>query len=241
VTIGGKGSIDPLTARILYQSFFGLHNNQLNSVPGDAHTEMDWILRIPGVNNYLVFYGDAYADDDILPIKNPPKNPWHPGLYITRFPGLSKLDLHVEGVSTAQPGLSFNAGFTPGTPGNRGQFNYWNFDYRDGYTNAGNLLGNTVGRDGQAIQGWLTYWLSPRNSLQVLYKNSSIAGEFMPDGGSWQDYSVSSETHLQSGFYLKAQVQYENISKFPVLFSSPQRNVTAIVEVGFAPGNRERK
>jgi len=241
VTIGGNGSRDPLTGRTLYQSFLGLHNNELNSVPGDAHTEMDWTLYVPGTRNYIVLYGDAYADDDILPIKNPPKNPWRPGIYITRFPGISKLDLHVDGVSTTQPGLSFNAGFVPGSPGNRGQFDYWNFTYRDGYTSGGNLIGNTVGRDGQAIQGWFTYWFSPCNSLQVLYKNSSVAGEFMPGGGAWQDYSVSNETHLQSGFYFKTEVQYEHISKFPVLFSSPQRNITAILEVGFTPAERGRK
>jgi membrane-associated phospholipid phosphatase len=240
VTIGGQGSGNPLTSRLFLESFFGLHNNQLNSVPGDTHTEMDWALYVPGVRNYLVLYGDAYADDDILPIKNPPKNPWHPGLYITRFPKLPKLDLHVEWVSTEQPGFSFDLGF-PGGPANKGQFNYFHTDYPDGYTNGGNLIGNSVGRDGKAIQGWLTYWLSPRNSLQALYKNSSVAGEFMPGGGAWQDYSVRSEMHMQSGFHVQTELQYEHISRYPVLFNGPQRNFTATVEIGFSPGERRRK
>jgi membrane-associated phospholipid phosphatase len=240
VTIGGKGSIDPLTARILYQSFFGLHNNQLNSVPGDAHTEMDWTLYVPGVRNYIVLYGDAYADDDILPIKNPPKNPWHPGIYITRFPLLPMLDLHVDSVSTEQPGFSFDNFYTGG-PANKGEFNYWNGDYPDGYTNGGNLLGNTVGRDGRAFQGWLTYWFSPRNNLQLFYKKSSISSEFLPGGAAWQDFAIRNQVYLQSGFYVKSQFQFEPISRYPLLFNRPQRNFTAILEIGFSPRERRKQ
>jgi membrane-associated phospholipid phosphatase len=237
VTIGGRGSNNPLTSRVLFQSFFGLHNYQIGSVPGDTHTEMDWTFYVPKVRNYIVLYGDAYADDDILPIKNPPKNPWRPGIYITRFPGLPKLDLHMDSVSTQQPGFSFDVGYTGGSA-NKGQFNYWNLWYPDGYTNAGNLIGNSVGRDGKAFEVWLTYWLSPRNSLQLFYKKSSIATEFMPGGGAWQDYSIRNEIHLRSGFYMKTQLQYEHISRYPVLFNGSQRNLTAIAEIGFSPGKK---
>jgi membrane-associated phospholipid phosphatase len=233
--IGGQGSGNPLTSYLAFQQFFGLTNKQLDSVPGKTSTEMDWTLYVPWVGNYIVLYGDAYAADDVLPIKNPPKNPWRPGIYITRFPGLPKLDLHVDSVSTEQPGLSFDNGYVPGTPANNGYFNYWNQNYQDGYTNGGNLIGNTVGRDGRAFQGWLTYWLSPRNSLQLFYKKSSVAGDFMPGGGAWQDYSVRNEMHLRSGFYMKTELQYEHISRYPILFNGPQRNFTAIVEVGFSP------
>jgi hypothetical protein len=228
VTIGGQGSGNPLTTQNFIYSFFGKVNQRLDSVPGDAHTEMDWTFYVPKVRNYIVLYGDAYADDDILPIENPARNPWHPGIYITRFPALPKLDLHVEGVSTEQIN-NRAAGI-----GNNGQFNYWNFVYRDGYTNDGYLIGNSVGRDGKTIQGWLTYWFSARNSLQLLYKNNSVAKDFFPGGGAWQDYAVKSEMHLRSGLYVKSELQYEHISYYPVLFKSPQNNVTAIVEVGFS-------
>ena len=229
-----------ITSYLFFQSFFGLHNNQVNSVPGKTSTEMDWTLYVPWVRNYIVLYGDAYAVDDQLPIKDPPKNPWRPGIYITRFPGLPKLDLHVDSVSTEQPGFSFDNTYTGG-PANSGQFNYFNGDYRDGYTNGGALIGNSVGRDGRAFQGWLTYWLSPRNSLQLFYKKSSVAGDFMPGGGAWQDYSVRNQIHLRSGFYMKTELQYEHISRYPVLFNGPQRNFTAIAEIGFSPGERGRR
>jgi hypothetical protein len=154
---------------------------------------------------------------------------------------LPKLDLHVDSVSTEQPGLSYDLGWVSGDPVNSGHLNYWNSDYPDGYTNGGNLIGNSVGRDGRAFEGWLTYWLSPRNNLQLFYKKSSVAGDFMPGGAAWQDYSVRNEMHLRSGFYMKAELQYEHISRYPVLFNGPQRNITAIAEIGFTPGERGLK
>jgi membrane-associated phospholipid phosphatase len=238
--IGGQGVANgnQLTGRYFLDQFFG--RQVFGSVPGHTSTEMDWTFYVPWVGNYIVLYGDAYATDDQLPIKNPPKNPWRPGIYITRFPKLPKLDLHVESVSTEQPGISFDSFYTGG-PANKGQFNYWNQSYHDGYTNGGFLIGNSVGRDGRAFQGWLTYWLSPSNSLQVIYKKSSVTGEFMPGGGSWQDYSVRSEMHLRSRFYMRTELQYEHISRYPLLFNGPQRNITAILEVGFSPGERGKK
>ncbi len=241
VEIGGQGSRDPLTGKDLVESFFGTYNSALNSIPGKTSTEMDWTFYVPWVRNYIVLYGDAYAVDDQLPIKDPPKNPWRPGIYITRFPGLPKLDLHVDSVSTEQPGFTFDKFYVPGGPVNSGQFNYWNGDYPDGYTNGGNIIGNSVGRDGRAFEGWLTYWLTSRNTVQVFYKKSSVAGDFMPGGAAWQDYAVRNEMYLRSGFYWKTEFQYEHISRYPVLFNGPQNNLTAILEIGFCPRDKSPK
>jgi hypothetical protein len=240
VEIGGQGSPSPLTSRNFLESFFGTYNSAINSIEGKTSTEMDWTFYVPGVRNYIVLYGDAYAVDDQLPIKNPPKNPWRPGIYITRFPGLPKLDLHVDSVSTEQPGLSFDKGYAGG-PANAGRFNYWNSKYRDGYTNGGDLIGNVVGRDGRTFEGWLTYWLSPSNNLQLFYNRNKVGADFIPGGGSWQNYGARSEVHLRSGVYVKAELQYENISSYPLLFNGPQRNITATAEIGFSPGERLRK
>jgi hypothetical protein len=230
VMIGGGGLGNPLTGRDFVDSFFGLVDKQINSVPGHNQSEMDWTFYVPGVSNYLVIYGDATASDDILPVENPARNPWHPGIYITRFPGLPKLNLHVEGVSTEQPGRYTMFGYL-----NQGDFNYWNESYRDGYTNGGNIIGNAVGRDGRSIGAWLTYSFSPRNSAQIRYQHNSVASDFIPGGGEWQDYSASNQLYFRSGIYMKAEVQYEHISRYPLLFNGPQSNITAIAEVGFSP------
>ena len=232
--IGGKGE-DPsggndLTPDNLIHSLVGVKKTGTGSVPGDAHSEMDWTFYVPKVRHYIVLYGDGYADDDPLPIGEPLRNPWRPGVYITHIPGIPKLDFHIEGVSTEYPGR-FGGG-------NQGQFTYWNQNYRDGYTNDGYLIGNTVGRDGRAIQFWFTYWESPREILQFNYKHSTVNADFIPGGGAWQDYKISSETYLRSGFYHKAYLQYEHISRYPILFSGPQQNVTATMEFGFSPNYR---
>lgn len=223
VTIGGKGGT-PLTTKNFFLSFFGQKSSQLNSVPGDSHSSFDWTFYVPKVRNYLVFYGDLYADDDFVPFQNLPKNPFRPGIYLTRFPLLPKLDFHMEAASTESPGFS-----------NRGDLNYWNFTYHDGYTSNGNLIGNTVGRMGRALQFWFTYWISPKNTLQLTYKHNTVSKDFVPQGGAWQDYGLRHEMYLRSGLYVKSQLQYERISSYPLLFSRPQSNTTAVVELGFVP------
>ncbi|MBZ5697605.1 MAG: phosphatase PAP2 family protein [Acidobacteriia bacterium] len=229
--IGGTGG-DPLTLHNLLGSYIGRTDPKTGSVPGDTETEMDWTFYVPKVRNYIVLYGDAYAEDDGLPIQNPARNPWHPGIYITHFPRIPKLDFHMEGVSTEQSGLLHGLG-------NHGVFNYWNELYHDGNTVNGNLLGNTVGRDGRAIQSWFTYWISPANTLQFTYRHNTVSSDFVPGGGAWQDYSVRSDTYLKSGFYVKAELQYENIPHFPMLFNGPKSNFAAVVEVGFIPRGKK--
>lgn len=228
-TIGGRGG-DPLTPKNFFLSFFGQVNHQLNSVPGDTENEMDWTFYVPKVRNYVVLYGEVYAEDDFIAWVRPTAYPFRPGIYITRIPGIAKLDLHIEAANTQAPGWSY-----PNGSGNRGQVVYWNSTYREANTNNGFLTGNTVGRMGQTIQGWLTYWASPRNTFHFSYKNNFVDPAFVPGGGKWQDYSLHNELHLSSGIYLKSQMQYEHISRYPMLFSGTQRNVTAIVELGFLP------
>jgi membrane-associated phospholipid phosphatase len=226
--IGGAGSNNPLTTRNLVRSFFGVIDPRLNSVPGDNESEMDWTFYVPKVRNYFVLYGDAYAEDDILPVENPPRNPWHPGIYVTRVPGIPKLDFHMEGVSTESSSALIGGG-------NAGHYTYYNYQYPDGNTNRGSLIGNTVGREGRAIQCWFTYWISPQNSLQFIYRHNKINPEFVAGGATWQDYELRNEFYLRNGFYVKSELQYEDISRYPILFSGPRGNLTAILEVGFYP------
>lgn len=231
--IGGTGG-NPLTSYDLFYNLIGKQpvvNGVTISVPGATETEMDWSFHVPGVRNLLVLYGDAYAQDDVLPLEDPRRNPWHPGIYLTRIPGIPKLDFHMEGVST-EAGGAIN-----GT--NHGDFDFWNSIYRDGNTNNGYLIGNTVGRDGRAIQGWFTYWISAQDTVQFTYKHNSVSTDFIPGGGAWQDYTLQNETHLRNGFYVKGELQYEHISHFPVLFQGPQMNFTAILEIGFSPERRK--
>ena len=60
----------------------------------------------------------------------------------------------------------------------------------------------------------------------------SVSPDFIPQGGLWQDYAVKNEMYLRSGLYFKSQLQYEHISRYPLLFNGPQKNIAAVVEMG---------
>lgn len=232
-TIGGRGG-DPFTLHNFALSFFGQVSQKLDSVPGDNDNEMDWTFYVPKVRNYIVLYGEVYAEDDFIAWVRPTAYPFRPGIYITRFPGVPKVDLHIEAANTQTPGQDPNTN-------NDGQFTFYNAGYNEADTNDGFLMGNTVGRKGQTIQGWLTYWASPRNTFQIAYKNNIVDPSFIPGGGAWQDYSLRNEFHRRSGLYVKSQLQYEHISHYPLLFNGRQQNVTAIVELGFTPTSKKRE
>jgi hypothetical protein len=88
---------------------------------------------------------------------------------------------------------------------------------------------------GRSIQCWSNYWISSRQRLQLAYKYSTVSDKFVPQGGAWQDYGLRHEADLQSGLYLKTQLQYEHISYFPILFGGSKGNFTAAIEIGFTP------
>ena len=225
-TIGGIE--DPLNTHTFLLSMFGRVDSKTGSVPGDSHTSIDWTWRVPGLQNRFVFYGELEDDDDPIPLQNLTKAVLRPGIYVVRLPWTNKWDLHVEWTSSESPGRKPYQG--------QGNLNYWNQSYRDGYTNNGNLVGNTVGREGKAMQVWTRYWISPYHTLDFTAKASEVDSDFIPGGGKFQDYRVSHQLSLRSGVYFRSFFQFERISHFPLLFTNGKNNETASLEIGFAPG-----
>ncbi len=223
--IGGTGH--PLTSGNFIRSLFGRVYSVTGSVPGDSRTSFDWTWRVPRTAGSTVFYGELEDDDDLIPFQNLTKTVFRPGLYFTRLPFLPKWDLHVEYTSSETPGRKSYQ--------NSGDLNYWNQDYRDGYTNFGELMGNVVGREGKTLQAWSRWWISPRKTLDLSWKQSKVLGDYVPGGADWQDFSATHSITLSSGAYFKTMVQFEHISKYPLLFSGPQNNVVASIEIGFLP------
>jgi hypothetical protein len=224
--IGGTGA-NPFTAGNVIRSFFGQVDHTLNSVPGDSRTAVDWTWRVPGVHDWITFYGELEDDDDFIPLQNPAKSVIRPGVYFPRLPLLPKVDLHFEYTSSTSPG---RASFQ-----NHGNLNYWNLNYPAGYTNDGSLMGNTVGREGVSLQGWVRYWASPNQTLDLSWKQQIVLKDYVPGGGKWQDYSARYSLTRRSGIYLTALFQFEHIFSYPLLFSGSRNNVTAAVELGFLP------
>ncbi|MFY9906967.1 MAG: capsule assembly Wzi family protein [Terriglobales bacterium] len=226
-TIGG--TFDPLNTRLFFESYFGRVDKKERSAPGDSHTSVDWTWHLPHLQDRVVFYGEMESDDDPIPFQNLTRAVLRPGIYLVRLPFLNRWDFHAEWTSSDCPGKGDD---------NQGHLNYWNNSYRDGYTNNGNLVGNTVGREGKTIQAWTRFWISPRRTLEVTAKNSEVDTDFIPGGGKWQDYRATGEATLRTGLYFRTFLQYERIGHFPLLFWGVRNNVTASLEIGFAPGSR---
>jgi hypothetical protein len=223
--IGGTGH--PLTSEQFFQSFFGRVNSKENSVPGDSRTAVEWTWQLPKLHDWATFYGELEDDDDPIPLQNVAKSTWRPGIYFPRLPFLPKWDLHFEWTSSTSPG---RASFQ-----NHGNLNYWNLAYTSGYTNDGNLMGNTVGREGVTLQAWTRFWIAPRHTLDLSWKQSRVLDDFVPGGGKWQDIQAGYSFTSHSGVFMKTVVQLEHISSFPLLFSGARNNVVAFVELGFLP------
>src|ERR1700687_3560413 len=152
---------------------------------------------------------------------------WRAELYLSRFPGVSRLDLRVEGLYTDVPGgVAANTKF-PGTF-------YSNLTWLSGYTNNGDLIGSWIGRGGQGAQAWTNYWFSRRNRLQFYFRHQKVSQEFVPGGGTLTDFGVRGDYWVRSNLGLSASVQYERWL-FPVIQPGPERNVAASVEIQFQP------
>ena len=221
---GGPGY--PLTFHTLIRSLFSTANENAGgaSKPGNRTAGMDLMYRLPGLRNWLTFYADGYTDDEFSPVAYADRSAWRAGLYFSQFPRIHKLDLRVEGVYTDNP-IGGNVGHG---------FYYFNFTWRSGYTNNGNLLGSWVGREGQGAQAWSNYWFGARNRLQLNFRHQKVSQEFIPGGGTLTDIGVRGDYWVRPNLGLSAWVQHERWL-FPVIQPNVSRNVTATVQILFEP------
>jgi len=175
----------------------------------------------------LTLFGEGYTDDEFSPIAYVDVSAWRAGLYLSRFPGVSRLDFRVEGVYTDIPGGTALNAKTPGTF-------YQNRTWLNGYTNNGDLIGSWIGRGGQGAQAWSNYWFSPRNRVQFSFRHQKVSQEFMPGGGSLTDVGVRTDYSLRSNLSLSVSLQHERWL-FPAIQPNISRNVTAAVQLLFEP------
>jgi hypothetical protein len=224
---GGVGH--PFTFHALERNFLALGDtppgafNNPNDI-GDRKSGFDFSYRLPGLRNWLTIYADSYSDDDPSPIANPRRAAVNPGLYLSHFPRLAKLDLRVEVVSTQS--------LTPSDRG--GNFLYWNFRYHDSNTNKGYLFGNQTGRDGRTGQVWSTYHFSASTSLQLGYRDTKASNVFLPGGGTQSDASTRFLWQVRPDWSVNAFVQYERWF-IPALLPTAQRDVTGSLQITFTP------
>jgi hypothetical protein len=220
---GGPGV--PITLGRLVQ-FFRTNSGLPGSPqdPGDRRSGMDWSYRLPKLRDWVTFYGDSFAEDQISPIAYWDRSAIRGGLYFSHLPKLPKLDLRMEGVYTDIPaGGALSHGFF-----------YFNFRFKEGYTNQGQLLASWIGREGQGAQAWTNYWFSPRSRLQINFRHQKVSQQFIPGGGTLTDVGALGDYWPSQILGLRASVQYERWL-FPVIQPGPQRDVSASVGIQIQP------
>jgi len=204
VVFAGEGHV-PLTFGSFWRSFTSFSGvtpqvKLTSKDPGARHSSFDFNWRLPFVRNWLTLYSDSIVHDDASPIDAPRHAAINPGLYLSHFPGIPRLDLRVEGVDSA-----------PSIPGRYrlGQYIYWEAEYRQVYTNKGELFGSWIGREGKGGQAWLTYWLNPQSKIVLGYRNAKNTNDFVPGGTTQNDANLQAVVRLKKDFELNAFAQYE--------------------------------
>jgi membrane-associated phospholipid phosphatase len=224
---GGPGY--PLTVHTFLRSVFSTDQTIPGAAdkPGSRRSGLDFSYRI---KNAMMFYADGFTEHDtISPIVGPDVAAWLGGIYLPKLPGLPKMDFRAEGMYTDPPiGGNVGSGFF-----------YYNPTWVSGFTNAGHLMGDWVGREGQGVQVWTSYWFTPRNKLQFEVRHLKVSHEFITNGGTLADASARLDLWARSSFSLSALVQYETWN-FPVLASTKQSNVTSSVQLSFWPRHHSK-
>jgi len=224
--IAGDGST-PLTFATFWQSFSSTSSqtnaNSVRNPLGARHGSFDFRYRLPGVSNWLTLYADSLVHDDISPVDAPRHAATTAGIYLSRFPWIAKLDLHVEGGSSDM---------TPRAEG--GKYYYYEGIYRDCYLNKGNLMGSWLGREGTGGQAWSTYWFHAHSTLEVGYRTLRVSRHFVPQGESQQAGYGELRYRWQDGMALEFLLQAERWNA-PALAAGPQTDVTTQFQVSFNP------
>ena len=227
VIFAGKDHV-PLTFGSFWHSFTSFSNVSLaekesRNDPGFRSSSFDFTWRLPWVEKWLTLYSDSMVHDDVSPIAAPRRAAVNPGIYLSHLPKLPHVDLRVEGVNT-----------DPVASSQGGQFIYYEFEYPDGYTVKGNIFGSWMGREGKGGQAWLTDWLSPKEYIQLGYRNAKVSKSFIPGGTTQNDFDVKAVLRLKDDLELNAFGQAE-FWKVPALTPGPQHDFTGSVQLTYYP------
>jgi hypothetical protein len=228
---GGEGHV-PINLHSFLRSFFSTSNVTLaqkvsRTDPGARFAGFDFSWRLPWLTHWMTLYTDAMIHDDVSPVDAPRHAGVRPGIYLSRFPRLQRLDFRMEGVNTDPETARSHSG----------QYLYWEGIQVQGYTNKGLLMGDSVGREGKGGQAWLTYHLSPRELVQVSFRHQKDAKDFIPSGTTQNSFDIRAVKRFQDHIEISADVQHE-WWKAPVYQPGEQTDTVARFQLTLYP---ERK
>ena len=204
--IWGGRDHEPINLHTFLRSFFSTSAPDSGSVknspqdPGARFAAFNFSYRLPFVRNWLTLYSDSEVHDDVSPADAPRRASWRPGIYLSHFPGVSKLDLRAEGVSTDPP-VSRSVG---------GHFMYYEGIEKQGYTNAGQLFGDWIGREDKGGQAWVTYHLSGNQWIQSGVRVQKAAKDFIPGGTTLEDINFQVVKRIGRDFEINGKFAFEH-------------------------------
>lgn len=225
---GGKGH-QGVNLHSFLRSFFsvtaGTSANKGNSSdPGARFAAFDFSWRLPYLANWLTLYSDSEAHDDLSPIDAPRRAAVRPGIYLSHVPGVPKLDVRVEGVSTDPP--------TNRSTG--GAFMYYEGIEKQGYTNQGQLFGDWIGREDKGGQAWITYHLSGNEWLQVSARNQKAVSNFLPGGTTLNDIAFQCVKRIGHDLEINGNFTVEHY-KAPIYLPGEQTVTTTNIQLTWFP------
>jgi hypothetical protein len=228
---GGKGH-GPITLHSFLKSFFSTSSPSAavkngRDDPGARFAAFDFSYRLPFMRNWLTLYSDSEVHDDVSPIDAPRRAAWRPGLYLSHMPGLAKLDLRVEGVSTDPPVKTSRGG----------RFMYWEGIQRQGDTNQGQILGDWIGREAKGGQAWATYHLSGNEWVQMSARFQKVERDFIPGGTTLNDINFQAVKRVGKDFEVNGKFAFERW-KAPIYLPGQQTVTTTTIQLTWYP---ERK
>jgi len=234
---GGKGHA-PITLHSFLKSFFSFASPVYATKisrddPGARFGAFDFSYRLPFVRNWLTLYADSEVHDDVSPIDAPRRAAWRPGLYLSHFPGVPKLDLRVESASTDP--TNSTAG------GHLGQFMYFEFIQQQGYTNNGQLFGDWIGRNDKGGQAWITYHLSGNEWIRAGYRNQKASTNFLAGGITLNDINFQAVKRIGKDLEINGNFAYERWEApmyptgTPVYPASQQTVTTTTIQLTWYP------
>lgn len=228
IIFGGEGHA-PVTLHLFLKGFFSLNDTTAavkysREDPGARFSDFNFSYRLPFVRKYATLYIDSICHDDVTPISAPRRAAYRTGLYISQFPGLRRLSLRTEAVTT-DPGVARSRA---------GTFNYFEVVQLQGYTNKGNIMGDWIGREAKGGQAWLTYQLSGNEWVQLEYLNKKTPNDFIPGGTTQNQFKADIVKRLGHDVELDGWVQYEGW-KAPTYKPGLQQNTTVSVELTWFP------
>jgi hypothetical protein len=228
---GGKGHV-PITIHSFLKSFFSFQNvsgaeKDSRNDPGARFGAFDLSYRLPYLRHWLTFLVDSDAHDDVSPISAPRRADFRTGLYLSHVPAVPKLDLRVEAIMDDQS-TSRSV---------QGEFTYYEGEQPQGYTNAGQIFGDWMGREAKGGQAWATWHLSGKEWVQVSWRGQKAAKDFIIGGTTINDVSGQVVKRLGHDLELNANFTYEGYLA-PVYLTGKQKVTNTSFQLTWYPNRK---